>query len=120
MIGKEKVFLNLAENLKKFMVANKLNATDVAKRTGLSSRTILNIVGAEKAPKITTLDEIAKGLRIQVIDLIKDPGIESSEEYKPTLKDIEHLELMGGLSPAERKDVDRYAQYIIDQRKSRE
>lgn len=62
----------IGENLKKIRKSRNLTQEKIAELTGLPQSTISNIEKNISSPKIDTLSKLAKGLGIEVSELIKE------------------------------------------------
>lgn len=96
----------LAINLKKLMDAGEVSAREVERRSGVSDRMVGYILKRERAASVEILEALAKCFRVSPTVLISDLSD----------LDIEHLAILEKLSEAERKEVSRYANYLIDAR----
>lgn len=59
--------------LGEIMYRKNLSVRQVSKLTGVPSSTINDIMNGRYAPRIDTLEQIAKGLKIHITDLFESP-----------------------------------------------
>ncbi|TXH71311.1 MAG: XRE family transcriptional regulator [Thiothrix sp.] len=101
-----------AANLKLVMDRNDLNAKDVERRTGVTSRMVGYILNIERSPTIDIIRKLSVGLRVPISDFFSsDDG-----SYKVSIADFEHLELLNKMTQEEREELERYANYLIEKR----
>lgn len=72
--------MNEGKNIKSIRKSLKLSQTDLAKKSGLSLRTIQRIENEETNPKFHTLHDIADALGIDISFLTASDGIEQLQE----------------------------------------
>ena len=98
----------LATNTFKLMKALDLSAVDVARRSGggIVNRSVGYVLKEERSIGIDALEGLAKAFRVQ-------PGVLLT---KLSDNDIEHIKLLSTLSEEEKKDVCKYASFLIEKR----
>lgn len=101
-----------AANLKLVMDKNDLNAKDVERRTGVTSRMVSYILNLERSPTIDVIRKLSTGLRVPISDFFST----NDDSYRASIADLEHLDLLNKMTLEEREELERYASYIIEKR----
>ncbi len=63
---------NLAANLQALLEQRSLSQSQLSERSGVSQKTISNIVRSESSPTLDNIEKIAQALRVSVSDLLNE------------------------------------------------
>lgn len=67
----EGIMCNISENVRKFREKLGLTQQQLAEKIGVSYPRISEIENSKGEPKITTIEKVARGLGVSVMDLIR-------------------------------------------------
>lgn len=120
-MSESKIKALLAHNLRELMRVHDIKtAVEVSSRTRVSDRMIGYILKQERAASIEILEMLARGFRIKPYQLLIDRSTMSAEELADQVMHYtlnqDHLDLISDMSPAERKEAQEYAEYLISKR----
>jgi transcriptional regulator with XRE-family HTH domain len=62
----------LADNLRKCRIEKGLSQTDLAERTGLRTRRIVNLEKARGSPRVSTIEALARALGVDPAELFTE------------------------------------------------
>lgn len=97
----------LARNLRHLMEMENLSEPALAKRSGVSQRTINNILRIEKAPTLDTVDKLAAAFGLNLWHLIM-PSLPEDLVRSPSLEKLYRAYIKA--SPDGREYIDRVAE----------
>ena len=93
-----KVVRTIGDAIKDMRVLSELTQAELAKRVGLSTITIRQYESGVREPRFSTLQQLAKAMNCNVVDILPSPN-----ENAPYFRKIQ-----GNLSPKELTDIQEW------------
>lgn len=96
---------HVGRNLRRLRAVEEMSQTELAVRSGLSRRTIINIEAGEANPSLSGLDHLARALGVSLVDLVAAPASTRSNVNEVAWRGdaAESLAVLLGAAPARRE-----------------